>query len=114
MEKQVALIIAQQSLKKRQNLVNAFQDDPKIKHLIRLKIIVGTMRLIGTGINLIPNIIVNPKYTLYAKEQAEGRITRIAQIDSTMAHILVCYDVEIERRIKHCYCKRVKMIKGII
>lgn len=38
----------QQNLEERQDLINKFQDKPKTKHLIGLKIIVGTMRLIGT------------------------------------------------------------------
>lgn len=71
----------------------------------------------GTGINLTRAkqiIIVDPEYTSYAEEQAEGRITRIGQLNNTIAHVLVCYDVEIERRIKRRHCKRALMIKGTI
>ncbi len=62
---------AQQNLEERQDLVNAFQDDPKTKRPIRPKIIVGTMRLMGTKINLTRArqiIIVDLEYTLYAEE----------------------------------------------
>lgn len=108
---------AQQSLEDRQDLVNAFQDDPKTKRLIRPRIIVGTMKLMGTGINLTrvrQIIIVDPEYTSYAEQQAEGRITRIGQINHTTAHILICYDVKIERRIKRRHCKRAMMISGTV
>ncbi len=82
-----------------------------------MKIIVGTMRLMGTEINLTRArqiIIVDPEYTSYAEEQAEGRITRIGQINYTTAYFLVCYDIEIERRIKQRHRKRAKMIKRIV
>lgn len=50
--------------------MNMFQDDLKTKRLIRPKIIVGTMRLMETSINLTQArqiIIVNPEYSSYAK-----------------------------------------------
>ncbi len=75
------------------------------------------MRLIGIGINLTQAcqiIIIDLEYTLYAKEQAEGRITRIGQINYTMAHFLIYYNVKIEKRIKHCHCKRARMIKKTV
>lgn len=71
----------------------------------------------GTGINLTRArkiIIVDLEYTSYAKQKAKERITRIGQINHTIAHILVCYDIEIERRIKRCYCKRALMISGTV
>ncbi len=105
---------AQQNLEERQDLVNAFQDNLKTKRPIRLKIIVEIMRLMSTEINSTRArqiIIVDFEYTSYAKEQAERRITRIGQINCTMAHFLVCYVIVIERRIKHRYRKRAKMIK---
>lgn len=108
---------ARQSLEDRQDLVNTFQDDPKTKRPIRPRIIVGTMKLMETGINLTrvrQIIIVDPEYTSYDEQQAEGRITRIGQKNHTTAHILICYDVEIERRIKRRHRKRAMMISGTV
>ena len=87
----------------------------KTKHPIHPRIIVGTMRLMGTGINLTrARQIIDPEYTSYAEQQAEGRITRIGQINHTTAYILVCYGVEIERRIKRRHRKRAMMIRGTV
>ena len=108
---------AQWSLKDRQDLVNAFQDKPKTKRPIRPRIIVGIMKLMGTSINLTRAwqiIIVDPEYTLYTEQQVEGRIMRIGQINHTTAYILICYDVEIERRIKYCHCKCAMIINGTV
>ena len=83
----------QRNLKERQDLVNAFQDDPKTKLALRPKSIVGTMRLMDTEINLTRAeqiIVVEPEYISYAEEQAEERITRISQLNHTSALILVC------------------------
>lgn len=66
-----ALIMALQSLDKKQDLVNVFQDALTSKYLIRLKIIVGMIRLKETGINLTwawQIIIVDPEYTSYIEE----------------------------------------------
>ncbi len=49
---QAALMTVQQNLEERQDLVSVFQNNLKNRRLIRPKIIVRTMRLIGTGINL--------------------------------------------------------------
>lgn len=71
----------------------------------------------GTGINLIQAwqiIIVDFEYTLYAKEQVEKSITRIRQINYITVYFLVCYDVEIKKRIKCPHCKQAKLIKGIV
>ncbi len=103
LEKQAAFITAQQTLEERQDVVKIFQDNPKTKHPIRPKIIVGIIRLMGTGINLTwarQIIIVDPKYNSNAEEQAKGKITRIGQINYIITPFLVCYDVKIERRIK--------------
>lgn len=75
------------------------------------------MRLMGTEINLVlawQIIIIDLKYILYAKEQVEGKITRIGQINCLMAHFLICYDIEIEKKIKHHNCKQAKMIKKTV
>ncbi len=108
---------AQQSLKERRDLVNVFQNDPKTKRSIRPKIIIGTMKLMGNRINLTwawQIIIVDPKYISYVEEQTEGRITRIGQTNCITAHFLVCYDVEIKRKIKRRHPKQTKMIKGTV
>ena len=59
-------------------------------------------------------IIVDPEYTSYADQQAEEMITRIGHINHTTAHILICYNVKIERGIKHCHCKRVIIISKTV
>lgn len=73
-------MMAQQNLEDRQDLVNIFSEKPKTKHLIRSRIIIKTMRLMGTGINLtwaLQIIIIYLKYTSYIEEQVERRITKI-------------------------------------
>lgn len=90
-----------------------FQDNPKTKPFIRLKIIVQTIKIIEIDINLIwawQIIIVDPKYILHTKQQAKKRITRIGQINHTTTDILIFYNVKIKRKIKCCYCKRTMMI----
>lgn len=108
---------AQQSIEEKQNLINAFPDDPKTKYSIRLKIIIRTMSLMGTGINLIRAwqiIIIDSVYTSYAEEKDKGRITRIGQINCITIHFLVCYNVGVEIRIKCCHHKYIKMIKETV
>lgn len=61
-EKQTLPMIVKQSLEDRQDLVNAFYDDPKTKRFICARIIVRIMKLMRTGINLTQTrqiIIVN-------------------------------------------------------
>lgn len=55
-----------------QDLVNAFQDDPKTKRALRPKSIVKTMRLMDTEINLTRAkqiIVVEPEYISYAENK---------------------------------------------
>lgn len=90
------------NLQERQDLVNTFQNESKTKHLIHPKIIVKTIRLIGTGINLTwawQINIVDLEYRLYVEEQAERKITRIRQINYITIDFLVYYDVKIKRSI---------------
>ncbi len=75
------------------------------------------MRLMSIGLKLTQVwqiIIIDLEYTLYIEEQAEREITRIGQINYIIAHFLVCYNIEIERRIKYYHCKWAKMIKRTI
>lgn len=100
--------MVQQNLEQRQDLFGIFQDNPKTKYPIYLKIIVRIMRLIDTGINLIQAwqiIFVDSKYILYTKEQAKGRITRIGQINYIIAYFLIYYDIKIEKKIKRRHHK---------
>lgn len=41
-------------------------------------------------------IIINPKYTLYTKKQVKRKTTRIKQINYTIVHILIYYNIKIE------------------
>lgn len=65
------------------------------------KIIVKTIKIIETDINLIWTwqiIIVDSKYTLHTKQQAKGRITKIGQINHTTTDILIFYNVKIKKK----------------
>lgn len=108
---------AQQTLEKRQDLVQAFQNISKTSCPICSKIILKIMRLIETEINLTQAsqiIIIDSKYILYIKKQAERMITRIGQINYTTTYVFVWFNNEVQKRIKYCYCKRVKMIKRTV
>lgn len=74
----------QSSLKDRQNHVNIFYNNAKTKCLIYSKIIIEMIKFINTAIYLIwaqKIYIVDPKCILYTKEQVEGKVTKIRQIN---------------------------------
>lgn len=72
-------------------------------------ILIGTMRLLGTGITLTrvrQIVIVDLDYNASLSNQAEKNISCIGQTNESTAHILVCTDVAIEQLIRKRHKKR--------
>ena len=87
----------------REEIYRKFQEDDTPDVLL------GTMRLLGTGITLTRArqiVIVDLDYNASSGDQAEKRISRIGQTNESIAHILLCTDVKIEQEIRKRHDKR--------
>ncbi len=92
----------------RENIYKRFQEEDKPD------ILMGTMRLLGTGITLTRArqiVIIDLNYNACSSNQAEKRISRIGQSNEFTAHILVCTDIMIEQQIRKRHNKRQEIQK---
>lgn len=113
----VVFVSSALNISKRQSIVRLFQEYPKTDKFNSPCIIVSTLYLMGAEITLTRAcqiIITNSKYSFYLKTQTKKRISRISQLNTTIAHFLVCYDVDVERKIKEQHKKQKGMTKATV
>ena len=99
----VVFVSSALNISKRQSIVRSFQEYPETDEFDSPRIIVSTLRLMGAGITLTRAcqiVITDLEYSFYPEAQTEKRISRIGQLNTTIAHFLVCYNVDVERKIK--------------
>ncbi len=92
----------------RENIYKRFQEEDKPD------ILMGTMRLLGTGIILTQArqiVIIDLDYNACSNNQAEKRISQIGQSNESIAHILVCTNITIEQQIRKRHDKRQEIQK---
>lgn len=102
----VVFVSSALNISKRQNIVKSFQEYSKTDKFNSFWIIISILHLIGVGITLIKAcqiVITNLKYNFYPKAQTEQQISCISQLNIIIAHFLVCYNVDVEKKIKEQY-----------
>jgi hypothetical protein len=109
-KKDIRFINSDMSQTERQNTQHAFQEDRKVDASGRLMedrmfvqsptIIVGTIGILGTGINLqraATLLLTEPQFTSTATSQAEGRCHRFGQIETVRVHKLTSSTIKCDR-----------------
>lgn len=113
----VVFISSALNISKWQNIVRSFQEYPETDEFNSLCIVVNTLRLLEAGITLTRAcqiVIIDSKYSFYRKVQTEKRISRIGQLNTTTAHFLICYKVDVEKKIKEQHKQRKSMAKATV
>lgn len=113
----VVFVSSALNISKRQSIVRLFQEYPKTDKFNSSCIIVSTLCLMGARITLTRAcqiVITDPKYSFYPKEQTKKRISCIGQLNTMIVHFLVCYNVDVERKIKEQHKKRKDMAKATV
>lgn len=113
----VVFVSSALNISKRQSIVRSFQEYPKIDEFDSPYIIVSILRLMGAGITLTRAyqlVITNPEYSFYPKALTKKRISRISQLNTTTTHFLICWDVDIEKKIKERHKQRESMAKATV
>lgn len=106
-DEEVGLILPRMKIKERAAILEAFTDvvdvNGKRKHKRNIRVLIGTTRLLGTGLQLTraANIVLmEPDYEFVNEIQAYGRIHRIGQKhDCSFSYRLIDSESEIEKAI---------------
>lgn len=109
-KEQCVVIDGRTPTNKRQELVDAFQKDPKVR------LFIGNIRAAGTGLTLTAatdSVTVELGWTSTSHDQAEGRTHRIGQKNAVTAYYLLA-EGTIERRIAELIDKKREVMSKVM
>lgn len=109
-KEQCVVIDGRTPTSKRQELVDAFQKDPKVR------LFIGNIRAAGTGLTLTAatdSVTVELGWTSTSHDQAEGRTHRIGQKNAVTAYYLLA-EGTIERRIAELIDKKREVMSKVM